>query len=115
MQVIPANRDVNRDLDVGFVTRLDLLDKEVAGEVWVPIRKLCVVIDVAVVTPAEASDAIDGGFFERVNEPVGIKLRSDSRNVLGGVKVEVDLPESKLVRHGGFVRLPSWDRESKKR
>jgi hypothetical protein len=64
------------------MTRANLLFQEVAGQVWVFVRKLCIVINVSVVAPTKAGDTIYCRLFESVNKLVGIKFGTNSWDVL---------------------------------
>ena len=106
-ELVPLDGDVDRHPDVAPVAGLDLLLEEVAPEVGVaPLREgLRVVVDVAVMAPAEAGDGVDPGPLEGRGELLGVELGPHVGDQGAGVEVEVDLAEAQLEAGAGDQRL----------
>ena len=54
------------------------------------------VVDVAVMAAGKAGDRVDMGASQGVGEFIGVKGCADAGDMLAGVKIEVNLTETKL-------------------
>ena len=97
--LVEADGDVDGNTNALGVAGLDLLGEEVALEVRVAsVLEPGVMEDHPVVPAREACHGVDVRFLQCSGELPGIELRADADDLLGGVEVEVYLPESEFVQ-----------------
>ena len=75
--------------DTKCVTRLDLFLEQIDFQVRMPPfgKTFCVEVDIAVVAAREKVDGVYVRVCKRIRKTVRVELRTDSRNLLRGVKV----------------------------